>query len=317
MQTSTSSIREHGEVACVLPDLHGDERARCVATDLAERLGLELALIGVSAPVPPAGSAAVGGPYAIPPEVVPPPDPAVDPPEALAKRRAALARLAEDARVGARADAIVASAAEAAAEVAASPQTALLVVADDGAGPLMGRLAGEPARKVLRDAACPVVVVPPGEPERLDGRSRVICGLADTPEAASVAAVAGDLAVGLGGRLTCVHAAGGQPSASPPVWAEPTDLHPADVERIDALVHRCRAALPETASAIFECVVGDAAQALREAAIREDAALVVVGRPSHGAFVSALVGSVTHTLLEECERPVVVAPAAQDRDGTA
>jgi nucleotide-binding universal stress UspA family protein len=109
----------------------------------------------------------------------------------------------------------------------------------------------------------------------------------------------------------------GLPARVLPVQVELADLDAADREPVERLFAACRAALAPTAPVSFDCAVGDTAAALRAAASREHAGLLLVGRPGHGALVSALVGSVTHALLEASDVPVVVVPPAGDARSAA
>jgi nucleotide-binding universal stress UspA family protein len=61
-------------------------------------------------------------------------------------------------------------------------------------------------------------------------------------------------------------------------------------------------------------VLGPASEALVEAARDDDATLIVVGSRGMGGLRSALLGSVSSSVLREADRPVVVVPAeARDR----
>jgi nucleotide-binding universal stress UspA family protein len=75
----------------------------------------------------------------------------------------------------------------------ASAQARLLLIGTRGRGPVRGLLLGSVSSALVKHASCPVVVVRP-EPERPEGPSRVLAGVAGEPGDAAVLDLAFDLA---------------------------------------------------------------------------------------------------------------------------
>jgi nucleotide-binding universal stress UspA family protein len=124
-----------------------------------------------------------------------------------------LDELAAAAGVPARRNEVEAMPAQGLRDIATDPDTQLLVVADEGGGPVASKLAGSPARDVLRDSRCPVVLAPPIEIV-LPETPVVGYGLdRDDEVAPTVAAFAGALAYELGADLRQVHVDGNVPDA--------------------------------------------------------------------------------------------------------
>lgn len=275
-----------GEVVCVALGGDADERAARVAGTLARRLSLPLAIIDIRTPVP--SSAGVGGgSYAAPPIA-----PGAWAPEGgWAGPPADLDHLVEEAGAPARCDEIETTPRRALETLCSAPGTRLLVAADEGGGPIAAKLAGAPARDVLREAHCPVVLVPDVAHIELPDTPTIACAVDDDAVAEHVAAYAGELASALGARLRIFHAGDG-------------------AEAAEALFERVRTVVPAGIDVAFERLVGDAETlggVLTELAV----ALVVVGRPDHGALVSALHGSIPYALLKSPVAPVVVVPDAE------
>lgn len=190
----------------------------------------------------------------------------------------------------------------------------LLVVGSRGYGSLRSAMLGGVSRRVIQDARCPVVVVPPGAsldgPEDdQGGEGVVVCGVDGSAHALAAARLAGRLARRLGARLLVVHARQdpkalasypGARGGTPPVTGQP-DAVARQAERV---VEDAVQAVDVEATGLVES--GPPADLLASTANREDAALIVVAARGMSAVRAALLGSVTIALTTAAKRPVVV-----------
>ena len=209
--------------------------------------------------------------------------------------------------------------------VAAAADAAFVVVGSRAMGPLSGAVLGSVSAHVVREAPCPVVVVPPAaaanaedlafgpETPAADGDSRrVLCGVEERGDAAC-AAVAAELASGLGMRLTLAHvlersaevAAAGADGAVPLDFAarlEHTE------RRALAVLHRVLDGLEHAPAAEVSLRHGHAGDQLAALARRDRTGLVVVGSRGKGPLRAALLGSTSTQLVRDSHVPVVVCP---------
>lgn len=190
----------------------------------------------------------------------------------------------------------------------------LLVVGSRGHGSLRSAVLGGVSRRVIQDARCPVVVVPPeaaaGVPEDAQGgEGVVVCGVDGSEHALAAARLAGRLAQRLGGRLLVVHARQdtkalasypGARGTTPPVTGQPDAVG----RQAEQVVEEAVQAVDVEASGLIES--GPPADLLASAADREDAALIVIAARGMSAVRAALLGSVTTALTTAATRPVVV-----------
>ncbi|MFF9088450.1 universal stress protein [Streptomyces sp. NPDC014991] len=206
----------------------------------------------------------------------------------------------------------------------------LLVLGSRGRGGFAGLLLGSNGLATARDAACPVVVVPPPDRDRGAARTahaegehgdrsagpgpRVVVALhADSPDAA-VLAFAFAEAARRGARVSAI-AAYPWPAQT---WSAPGRPAPPVVDQ-GAVEHEIRA-LAEGFLAPYrerhpgvradaEVLPGDAAGHL--VAASRDAGLVVVGRHRRRLLAPArMMGSVTQAVLLHAASPVAVVPPA-------
>lgn len=137
----------------------------------------------------------------------------------------------------------------------------------------------------------------------------VVVGYDGSPESDAALTIAGEHA-GSEGTVVVVHA-----TAAVPVWrGEPFAAHmaqsalhargqiAADIARLDA----------GPATLEPKIVVADPVDALLEVAEAREAREIVVGSRGLGRVAAAL-GSVSHRLLEQADRPVTVVPPKKDR----
>ena len=117
----------------------------------------------------------------------------------------------------------------------------------------------------------------------------ILCAVDDSDAAQGVLDTARHLADSLRARLVVIHVVGDRP------------------DEADALVGRVRERLGDE-QADVRLVTGSPAEAIRAAADGEDAELLVVGSRGRGNLRSAVLGSVSHDLAANAQRPVVVVP---------
>jgi nucleotide-binding universal stress UspA family protein len=280
MEAMRTSGHERAGVVCAALGGGDDDRAALLAGSLARRLGWPLTVADVREPIAPA-SHVTGGSYAVPPV----------PGAGLTSPPADLDRLVEIAGVGARRARVDAPRHEALRRLACDPATGILVVRDDGGGPVVAGLASGTARAITREASSPVVLVPDVDASLPVGDTAIVCAVDTGPVADRVVALAGDLTAALGATLHVLHAGVG--------------------DRLGELVERWRRLLPPALPADFRHVAGPPPQALRDLAADVGARLVVMGRPDHGALLSVILGSVVHAMLRKPVAPLVVVPDAE------
>lgn len=184
----------------------------------------------------------------------------------------------------------------------------LVVLGHRGRGGFTSLLLGSVSRQVATHAPVPVVVVR----GRADAaRGPIVAGIDASPAADAVL----DAAFAAADRDRCSLAVLHTYAPPTPLWVGdiPTAgdgipaLDAAARARLEQRLAPWRAAYPQVDA---EAVVSpdDAGAVL--VAVSHSARLVVVGRPAHGAVVSALTGSTGRHLLHHSGCPVLVAPAA-------
>jgi nucleotide-binding universal stress UspA family protein len=264
-------------VLCGVDHSRGSHAAATLAAALAERLGSGLVLLHA---VPAAVTVhAETLPYALASTGASGVRTLRDAVEAIDDRRAATVVVR-----GAAGPALVTA--------AAAIEAAFLVVGSRALGPLSGAVLGSVSAHAVREAPCPVAVVPPAaeNAEALLSGAEVLCGVEGRGDATSVA-VAAELASRLGMRLTLAHVlergAGGD-GALP-------------VNSAARLEHTERGALAAL-HGVLEGLEQRPAVEVRE----NRTALVVVGSRGRGPMRAALLGSTSRQLLRASDVPVVV-----------
>lgn len=180
----------------------------------------------------------------------------------------------------------------------------LIVIGSRGRGPAGAALLGSVSQDLAAAQTRPVLVVPPqAEPGRGHPPGCIVCGVDDSPRAASAVRVSGRLARSLGVRLLLVHV---DESGMEQRLLELTGAaaRPTPIPR---WLRRLERVARAGSARVDSCVAtGDPAEALEAVAVRESAALVAVGTRGHGALRSLALGSVSRGLASSCSRPVLV-----------
>ena len=193
--------------------------------------------------------------------------------------------------------------------VAREQDAELLVVGSRGLREIGCALLGSVSSELMREAPCPVVVVPPGCALPVAGIRVLVVGVDGGERDAPLLRLAADLARRLEAAVHVVHAFHVTPAAvgmgptAPPLGSE---LRKAAEERLD------RAVDDAGVSARRSVVELPAAEALERAAEHDGAGLIAVASRGHGKLHSILHGSVTVRLAAEAPVPVLVLPPAAE-----
>ena len=139
----------------------------------------------------------------------------------------------------------------------------------------------------------------------------IVCAI-EPGTAERVARAGGELARGLGARLVLAPV-----RDDPPLFNSKMERERArnrSRRRGRAILRRAHAALPADVDADDRIEVGVAVTGLTEIADEVDAALIVVGTRRRGRLTSALLGSVSQTLVRQAPCPVMIVPDNQSAD---
>jgi nucleotide-binding universal stress UspA family protein len=194
----------------------------------------------------------------------------------------------------------------------------LLVVGSRGRGALQSAVFGSVSRSLVTSARCPVVVVPPGLPDRSSesgGKASIVCGVDGSDHAVAAARLGANVAARLGFRLLVVHALpdlgavasypGGR-STAPPLSAQPDERARHAQRIIDGAVGAAGGA----AEGIVE--PGRPWEVLESVADREGGELLLVAARGLSGLRAAMFGSVANEVVTSARRPVVVLPEAAE-----
>lgn len=285
-----------------------DHRARVAVVGVDSSLGARLALEHAGQRVGPEGRLVVV--HAInPPTNEPFSEPLVD----LASDRRTIAqqlvdRMRRDAGTHATTEIAEGSPAELLAGIARREQADEIVVGSRGLGRFTAAL-GSVSHALLHEADRPVVVVPRAASDRPrtmreHGRCTVVVGYDGSPSAQAALRYAGARA-GADGRVVAVH--GYEPAPDwlgSPDWQRVLEAHQARGRELLAALER---EPPIDASLETSLLEGAPARAIVAAAEARDADEIAIGTRGFGPVRGAL-GSVSHAVLHEATRPVVVFP---------
>jgi nucleotide-binding universal stress UspA family protein len=199
---------------------------------------------------------------------------------------------------------------------AARSEARLLVVAARGSDSAQLK----PVLSLVDAAPVPVVVLPEAATDawedphraRRNSRPNAVSGTDGSPIAADAAALAGELAARMGGRLLISHAVT-EPLPRGPGWSpQSTDgiSGPLRAAERYELLARTLAEFRECPAEIcFRELYGDPVEVLDGVGTAESAALIAVGTRGVGMARLALAGSIAASLVRRATRPVLVMPA--------
>jgi nucleotide-binding universal stress UspA family protein len=184
----------------------------------------------------------------------------------------------------------------------------LIVVAAGGQSTVSATLLGSVSSTLMRQAPCPVIVVPSDTIAPLDaqGMSSVVCGVAGEETDAGLLQLADDLANRLGGELHAVHA------------YDPTAMHaavpeapspPPDADLNESAERRLALALEQAGVDAEGSVLPlPAPEALQRVAEQHNAGLIVLASKGRSKLGSTLHGSVPTALAAQGRTAVLVLP---------
>jgi nucleotide-binding universal stress UspA family protein len=164
-----------------------------------------------------------------------------------------------------------------------------LVVGSRGQGAVEEVLLASTSGALVREAPCPVILVPPGSTARFDlsADAVIVCGVDGSDGSLAASRHAAELAERVNGRLVVAT-----------VLEDTGDDVPADViEKVHA-APRVRVDV--------ETLSGRAPDELLALARRREAQLLVVGSRGRGALKAAVLGSVSGRIVQDADRPVMV-----------
>jgi nucleotide-binding universal stress UspA family protein len=202
--------------------------------------------------------------------------------------------------------------AEVLAELARETGADEIVVGTRGMGRFAAAL-GSVSHALLGLADRPVVVVPRAAADhpregRDDGQCIVVVGYDGSPTAMDALAYAARRSC-RGGRVVAVHAFHPTPEwLGSPYYQRALDAHQTQGRELLESLEEKRDLGVELTTSLLE---GPPARAIVAAADARDADEIVIGSRGFGA-VRGVLGSVSHAVLHEAERPVVVIPAGAD-----
>lgn len=187
----------------------------------------------------------------------------------------------------------------------------LLVMGTHGRSGFSRLFLGSVTERVVRNAPCPVLTVPPapGTDAALPVVFKnILCGVDFSP--ASIAALQWALELGRqsGGKVTVLHAVEflHEPEPSPFLDLDLAKYHRNAIKRAGEWLHARLAGEPQTWCAIDEVVaVGRAAQLLLARAAEGGADLIVIGAQGAGGIELMLSGSTSQPVLRGAPCPVL------------
>jgi len=196
---------------------------------------------------------------------------------------------------------------------------AFIVAGSRGRGAMASGVLGSVSRTLVRNANCPVVVVPPnsGDPTvAADRDATIVCGVDGSDHALAAARVARALAERLGYRVAVVHAPRSLKSmtylgrsTTPSLSQQPDQVARQSSEIVQAAVDLLG---DRPSSAHIEA--GPPAEVLESVAKEENGRLIVIAGRGTGTVQASLLGSVALELISSAEVPVVVLPEGAERE---
>lgn len=196
----------------------------------------------------------------------------------------------------------------------------LIVMGTHGRSGVQRLVLGSVAEKIIRQADCPVLAVPPGDahvPSSDTPFRTILCPTDFSDVSAAAVALAGRLAAHARARLILLHVVDwpfGHTSGPDPVTALRESLLAQAARELTPLLPP---ALPGVPPAEVLAEVGHPARQVVAVALERSVDLVVMGASGRGALDLAVLGSTTHRVLREACCPVLTVRRAADAAGPA
>lgn len=186
-------------------------------------------------------------------------------------------------------------------ERAAAERADLLVIGARGSGGFLGLGLGGVAHHLVHHSPCPLAVVP-ADPDPVLGAT-IVVGVDGSASSLQALEWAAAVAAAAGGRVEAIFAHDPMADSYPHPGNVSNWTYPGEPEAA-AQVEAFTADVPVT----FTSTAGPTVVALRDAAARSHASMIVVGTRGRGGFHGLVVGRVPVQLLHRAEHPVVVVP---------
>lgn len=210
-------------------------------------------------------------------------------------------------------------------EILAAARTAdLLVVGTHGRSGFERLVLGSVAERLLRQARCPLLIVPRASPDAAGTMPRlfhhIVAAVDFSPASAQAAAFAISLAEEADAHLTLVHALDLPPAVE--TWIVESEAGSARLQqwrhaasgRLDDLVP----ADARTYCHVEERVeAGPAARVILDVAAQRDAGLIVIGAHGGGPLEQMLIGSTAQRVVRHAACPVLIVRAVDPAAGKA
>jgi nucleotide-binding universal stress UspA family protein len=200
---------------------------------------------------------------------------------------------------------------------AASIGADLIVMGTHGRSGVERVLLGSVAEKVVVDAECPVMLVPPGA--RHDGRpvpvpfSRIVCGIDFAAPTRQALEMALQLAEEADAHLTLVHAIEVPPELQVPQTIDEVNVEAARLAAEAEALQQLRELVPTEARVYCKLHTdvreGRADRTIVDTAFERQADLIVLGVRHHNVLDRLFFGTNTHAVLAGAPCPVLAVPA--------
>lgn len=188
-----------------------------------------------------------------------------------------------------------------------STNSRLLVLGSSRSGPLHDIVFGHSVTELINSAGCPVLVWRASSDESAAQEEPIVVGVDGSPSSLRALAAAFDLAQTLRSELVAVHV-GAVDETDELDYGTAVDwqhLRVAERNWLQAIVDRYRNNYPSVEVRVLS-VGASVARELR--ALSATSQVVVVGSRGRGRLSSAILGSVSHSLIHRAECPVLVVP---------
>jgi nucleotide-binding universal stress UspA family protein len=195
----------------------------------------------------------------------------------------------------------------------------LIVMGTHGRSGVQRLVLGSVAEKIVRQAACPVLTVPPGDarvPSIAAPFQTVLCATDFSDVSATAATLAGQVAARAGARLVLLHVVDwpfGHTTGADAVTTLRESLLAEAGRQLASLLPSVPAGLP---AADVVAVAGHPCRQVVAVAADRSADLIVMGVSGRGAVNLAVLGSTTHRVLREACCPVLTVRRAPPASGT-